>query len=63
MMDKEMPQVQKAPDPTPPEYDSNRAERIRELYEAMHAATSEEEKARIWNELGEYILGPSTPSA
>jgi hypothetical protein len=43
----------------PPNYDPARAERIRELWKAMHASDDPAEKERIWDELGDYILGPS----
>lgn len=44
--------------PLPPDYDPTRAKRIRELWEAMQASDDRAEKERIWNELGDYILGP-----
>jgi hypothetical protein len=44
----------------PPNYDPARAEHIRELWAAMHASHDPLEQARLWDELGEYILGLST---
>jgi hypothetical protein len=43
----------------PPGYDPARAERIRELWDTMHATQDPEEQRRIWDELGDYILEPS----